>query len=223
MERATPGREPAYRTPRCHAARKSWRSNCPVASGMRRATPHTAECAPAKHQRPALAPERSRGIGVHMVTSALVSALHVLGIALAFGSIYARRRALKNTPLDNVSTQAALFADTWWGVSAIILIGSGLLRAFAGLEKGAHYYLHNWLFHAKLTAVVVILLLEIWPMITLLRWRLALKRGQAVDASAAGRIARISFVQLHLLAAALIAAPFISRGFAVFGGGTPAP
>lgn len=67
------------------------------------------------------------------------------------------------------------------GISAGILLITGLMRAFGGYEKGTDYYLHQPLFHLKMTLFVIILLLELAPMITLIKWRIALGRGAAID------------------------------------------
>jgi putative membrane protein len=51
-----------------------------------------------------------------------------------------------------------LLADNIWGVSALILLVTGGMRAFGGYEKGTDYYLHQPLFHLKMTLFVLILL-----------------------------------------------------------------
>ena len=49
--------------------------------------------------------------------AALVSGLHVLGLAIALGSLYARGRAFRRRDLP-----AAFVADNWWGLSAVITL-----------------------------------------------------------------------------------------------------
>jgi putative membrane protein len=97
----------------------------------------------------------------------------------------------------------------------VVLLTTGLWRAFGGLEKGAAYYLQHPLFHAKLGLFVLVLLLAIWPMITLIRWRLALRGSRDVDVSRAPSFARISFIQLGLLVVILLLATAIARGIGV--------
>ena len=60
-----------------------------------------------------------------------------------------RGRALQ-APLDVPALRRVFSADTWWGIAAVLWIGTGLVRAFGGYEKGAFYYLHNHLFWAKM-------------------------------------------------------------------------
>jgi putative membrane protein len=105
------------------------------------------------------------------------------------------------------------YADTWWGVAALVWIGTGLVRAFGGLEKGSVYYLHNHLFWAKMTLLLMILILELSPMVTLIRWRAHVARGELPDTRAAARFARISFLQTALVVFMVLAATGMARGY----------
>jgi putative membrane protein len=142
----------------------------------------------------------------------LFAAVHLLGLGVGLGSIWARARALQG-PLDNAGLRRVFYADSWWGASAILLIGTGLVRAFGGLEKGADYYLHNHVFWGKMTLLVLILILEIQPMIAFIRWRIQVSRGQQVDARLAGRFALISYLQAGLLVLMVLAATAMARGY----------
>lgn len=141
----------------------------------------------------------------------LLATLHLLGMAMAVGSSYARFRAFR-APLDAAGLAAVFRADNWWGLSVLLLLPTGLLRAFAGYEKGTAYYLHNGLFHTKLALFVLVFALEILPMVTLLKWRRAVTRGQPVDTTRAATFARISLVQAHLVAIIVLLAAAMARG-----------
>jgi putative membrane protein len=80
------------------------------------------------------------------------------------------------------------------------------------LEKGSDYYLASHTFWTKMALLGAILLLELRPMVTLIRWRQSLKRGTQIDFSIAPQLARTSRVQLLLLAAMVIAATAMARG-----------
>jgi putative membrane protein len=67
------------------------------------------------------------------VASALVSALHVLALAIGLPAVVLRGRALAGA-LDEAGFQRLFAADTAWGAAALLWIVTGLLRAFAGLE-----------------------------------------------------------------------------------------
>jgi putative membrane protein len=142
----------------------------------------------------------------------LLAALHLIGFGIALGPVWVRSRALRG-PLDTPGLHRVFAADTWWGVSAIVLIGTGLVRAFGGLEKGTSYYLGNHLFLTKMVLLVAILVLEVAPMVGLIRWRMALRKGAVPDTSLAGRYARISTVQAWLLVVMVFLASGMARGF----------
>jgi putative membrane protein len=142
----------------------------------------------------------------------ILAALHLLGLGIGLGAIWVRGAALRGT-LDMAGLRRVLVADNAWAVAAGLWIVTGLLRAFTGYEKGADYYLGNELFLAKMAALVLIVALEIWPMITLVRWRTALGRGQAIDTTPARAFARISTVQLVLVLLMVVAATGMARGF----------
>lgn len=141
----------------------------------------------------------------------LLATLHLLGLGIGLGAIWARARALRGT-LDPAGLRGVFYADMWWGVAAVIWLATGLVRLFGGLEKGAAYYLSNPLFHAKLGALGLILVLELWPMVTLIRWRVRLAHGEPIDTSRAGAFATISLVQAALVVLMVLAAVAVARG-----------
>lgn len=142
----------------------------------------------------------------------LVASLHLLALAIGFGAIHGRSRALRR-PLDDAGIGRVLSADTGWGVAGLLWLVTGLLRAFTPLEKGALYYLQNPLFHAKLGLFVLILLLEIAPMVTFIGWRMRRGRGESVDTSRAKTFAIISDIQTLFVLVILFLATAIARGF----------
>jgi putative membrane protein len=141
----------------------------------------------------------------------IFAAFHLLALGIGLGAIWVRSRALAGEP-DAARLRQAFAADTFWAVAAVLWIGTGLVRAFGGLEKGTDYYLGNTAFLIKMALLVLILLLEIWPMVTLIRWRIALSRGQPVDIRPARRFALISLLQAGLVVAMVFAATAMARG-----------
>jgi putative membrane protein len=146
------------------------------------------------------------------VTSAIVSALHVLALAIGLPSVFLRGRALKG-PLDAEGLRRLFAADNAWGGAAVLWIVTGLLRAFGGLEKGAHFYLHSRLFWAKVALFATILALEAWPMVTFIRWRIQRGRGQAPDTSSAAAFWVLNHVEMGLVVVIVFVASFMARGF----------
>jgi putative membrane protein len=103
-------------------------------------------------------------------------------------------------------------ADSLWGLAALLWISTGLWRLLAGLEKGTGYYLQNHVFLTKMALLILILVLELRPMVTLIRWRSAVSRDQLPDTRTALSLARISFVQAGLVVLMVFAATAMARG-----------
>jgi putative membrane protein len=146
-----------------------------------------------------------------MLAHWLLAAVHLLAFALGFWAVLTRGTALRRLVAGVGEARSVLMADNLWGISALILLVSGAMRAFGGYEKGTDYYLHQPLFHLKMTLFVLILLLEIAPMVTLIKWRVALGRGVAIDARRAKLFARISHIEALLLLLMVVAATGMAR------------
>ena len=144
--------------------------------------------------------------------SAVVSALHLLALAIGLPAVYLRGRALKE-PLDAGGFRRLFRADTLWGIAAFLWLATGLLRAFGGLEKGTAYYVSSRLFWTKMALFGLIVLLEIAPMLAFIRWRIQLKRGQAPDTSRAPAFYLVNHVEMALVVLMVFVAAFMARGF----------
>jgi len=142
--------------------------------------------------------------------AAVLSALHLVALAMGAPAVVLRGRALRG-PMDDAHVARALAADNVWGIAALLWIATGLLRAFGGFEKSPGYYLHNPLFHAKLGLVGAILLLEILPMATLIRWRIARARGVPPDTTNARTLFVLDHVQVALVGVTVFVAAFMAR------------
>ncbi len=146
--------------------------------------------------------------------AALVSALHLLALALGLPAVYFRGRALRGT-LNAAGLQRLFAADSVWGLAAGLWLLTGLLRAFGGLEKGTAFYLASTLFWTKMALFAVIVLLEIRPMTTFIRWRIGLRRGAMPDTSSARGLYLVNHVQMALVVLMIFVAAFMARGFGV--------
>jgi putative membrane protein len=145
------------------------------------------------------------------VNSAVVSSLHLLALAIGLPAVFMRGRALKG-PLDTEGLRRLLAADNVWGLAAILWIATGLLRAFGGLEKGTEFYLRSPLFWTKMALFLVVLGLETRPMITLIRWRIQLGRGQTVDTSPARGLYALNHIELAIVVVMVFVAGLMARG-----------
>jgi putative membrane protein len=142
----------------------------------------------------------------------LLATLHLLALPMGLGAIGMRSRALRKAH-SAADLPAVFLADNLWGAAAILWIATGLLRAFGGYEKGSEYYLHDRVFFIKMGMLVLILLLELWPMSTLIRWRIKVRRAVPLDTSPAAALARISALQAVLVVLMVFAATALARGF----------
>jgi putative membrane protein len=141
----------------------------------------------------------------------VIAALHLLALGIGLGAIVARARALRG-PVDASRLPAVFRADSLWAVAALLWISTGLWRAFGGLEKGGAFYLGSTAFWIKMTLLGVVLVLEVWPMVTLIRWRVAHARGDALDLRSAPALARISLAQTVIVVAMVFVASAMARG-----------
>ena len=82
----------------------------------------------------------------------------------------------------------------------MLWIITGLWRAFGGLEKGSPYYLHSKTFIAKMVLFLLVFIIEIKPMVTLIRWRIRMRKNEAIDLSSAQQLALLSYIELGLIA-----------------------
>jgi putative membrane protein len=144
----------------------------------------------------------------------LFAALHFLALGIGLGAIWARGRALAHL-YDSAGLRRVFVADNWWGIAALLWLTTGIVRLF-WLEKGTAYYVHNWVFWLKMGLFLIVFLLELLPMITLIRWRISLGKGVTPDSSRANLLARISTVQALLIAAMVLAASGMARGYGSF-------
>jgi putative membrane protein len=122
------------------------------------------------------------------------------------------RSFFRNT--KNLETLKLIFAaDNCWGVAALLWIATGLMRAFGGLEKGSDFYLHNPLFWVKMSLFGFVVLIEILPMMTLIRWRIAIKRGtQLSDLKKLPLLKVINDIELGFVVLILFVASAMARG-----------
>jgi putative membrane protein len=146
-----------------------------------------------------------------MWSSAIVAALHYVALAIGLPAVFLRGRALKG-PLDDAGLRRLFAADTAWGLAAALWVATGLLRAFAGLEKGSAFYLQSRLFYVKMALFLGIVALEVSPMITLIGWRQARRRGARVDTNRARALFQLNHVQLALAIVMVFVASAMARG-----------
>jgi len=149
-----------------------------------------------------------------VVVSALLSAVHLLTLALGLGAVFMRGRALGG-PLDESGWHRLLTADNVWGIAAGLWIASGLGRVFFG-GKEPSFYWHNGLFWVKLGLFGLVFALELAPMTTFVRVRTARRRGTALPRFSVEAYRRINSIEAVLVVVIVFVAAFMARGAWLF-------
>lgn len=145
-----------------------------------------------------------------------LAALHLIALGLGMGAVLTRGNSLLE-PGTAGSVQRALRADALWGIAAGLWLITGVWRLVGGIEKPTEFYTHNHFFFAKMGCFALILVLEVWPMLTLMRWRSALRRSHhmkdVVAPATARRIGMISHIEALLVLLMVIFAAAMARGY----------
>lgn len=144
----------------------------------------------------------------------LFAALHYVALALGFAGVFYRGRSLSEVlskttaPLANV-----YFGDNLWGLASILWIATGLMRATGNYEKGLQFYMHSPWFWLKMGLFGVVFLLEIYPMVTLIKWRMAKKtESTAGDRPTLQRLATLNHLEMTLVLVIPFVASIMARG-----------
>ena len=150
-----------------------------------------------------------------MIVAPVLSALHVLALGIGLGSVFMRGRylrALRAGP--EVRVLDRLFAaDSVWGIAALLWLVTGLARAFGHIEKAPDFYLRNGFFWVKMTLFAAVFALEIWPMVTFIRWRSARRHGRPLPKfDRLSRLVLVDDLETGLVVVIPFAAAAMARG-----------
>jgi putative membrane protein len=155
-----------------------------------------------------------------MLLRAFVASLHFLALGIGLGAVFVRGlrlRDLRRAPAEAAPLRGLFGADSLWGLAAALWIVTGLLRAFAGLEKASDFYLRNGFFYVKMALFAAVFALEIAPMLTFISWRRARAKGATPwTAAPIGRLVRINDLEIALVLLIPFAAALMSRGAWLF-------
>jgi len=104
-------------------------------------------------------------------------------------------------------------ADTLWGLAAALWLLTGLGRAFGHVEKEPGFYLRNGFFWIKMALFVSVVGLEMLPMVTFIRWRVARRQGRPLPQfDRLSRLVLVDDVQTALVVVIPFAAAAMARG-----------
>ena len=141
----------------------------------------------------------------------LLATLHLFGLGIGLGSVFVRGRAFSRAQRPE-DLSSVFVADNLWGLAALLWLSTGLLRAFGNFEKGTAYYLGHPLFHAKLGLFILVFLLELWPMVTLIRWRRMRAKNLEIDLTPVRRFSQISYIEGGIVCVIVFLATALARG-----------
>ena len=149
----------------------------------------------------------------------MAGALIAFGHFLAFFALTAAavlQLALLTESMSADTARRIQRADRAAGLSALAVLGFGLLRVFY-FEKGAAYYFSNTWFLIKFGLFVIAALISLYPTLKFLRWKAVLGQGNGIELDAA-ELARLKSVihwELVLIIGILLCASLMARGFGV--------
>lgn len=148
-----------------------------------------------------------------MTLEAFLAAFHLVAI-LTFVVFLSSQAALCRMEWMNAAVVERLARlDVIYGVAAVLMIASGIARLIWGI-KGASWYLSQPMFHIKITLLVVMAILSIWPSIIYRRWRHNLRAtGSMPDELEVKKVRRLVMIQAHGLPVVAVIAVFWARGW----------
>ncbi|MDG9928606.1 MULTISPECIES: DUF2214 family protein [unclassified Pseudomonas] len=140
------------------------------------------------------------------MADAIAASLHYLSIFVLF-ALLTCEHILFRADLDHATARRLLRIDLAYGVTAGLVLATGLARV-VWFGKGVDFYLHNWVFHAKVTLFILVGLLSILPTLTFFNWRNDLLAGKAPTITPAQARRTIWVIRLELLL--LVCLPFLA-------------
>ena len=148
-----------------------------------------------------------------MTLEAILAYLHLLAILTMVVFIASEAALCRVEWLNAAVVERLAKVDLVYGIAAVAVLATGVARTWWGV-KGTAWYWTNPLLHVKLTLFIVIGIVSIFPTLTYIRWRKAVRASGALPAEAEIRKTRkLVMVQAHLIAVIPLAAVFLARGF----------
>jgi putative membrane protein len=148
-----------------------------------------------------------------MTLEAVLAALHLVAILTLVVFLSSQAALCRVEWLNAAVVERLARLDAIYGASAMVLVATGLARVFFGV-KGMSWYISQPMFHAKITLVVAIAIVSIFPTIALRRWRRKLRAdGTLPDAREVSRVRRLVMVQAHAIPVVAVLAVFWARGW----------
>ena len=149
-----------------------------------------------------------------MISDALLAYLHYISIIVAVGALAAELVLLRESMTLGAARMMGR-VDALYGISALGILVTGLLRVFHG-GKSSGFYLSSPLFYGLLVGFALIALLSLPPTLTFLRWRGAVRNGRPplLSGNARRRLLTLLVAQAMLLLFVMpLLAVLMARGY----------
>ena len=145
-------------------------------------------------------------------TSAVVAYVHDLSFMVCFGALVMERQLIQPNP-DRQRATRMVITDVVYGLAALLLLGSGVLRVLY-FGQGAGFYTHNPLFWTKVGMFLSVGALSLYPTVTYILWVVPLRKGELpqVGEALSVRLAWILNVELVGFASIPLLATLMARG-----------
>ena len=137
---------------------------------------------------------------------------HELSFMVCFAALTAERLMIRPNPDQGTATRL-IITDVIYGLAALTLLGSGILRVLY-FGQGSEFYTENPLFWWKVGLYLSAGALSLYPTITYILWAIPLRKGEApsVSESTAGRISWIINIELLAFGSLPFMASLMARG-----------
>lgn len=129
----------------------------------------------------------------------------ILAVAALLGSELVLYRAVLPAPYARTLQRI----DAWFGISAILLIVTGVGRVYAS-HLGWFFFTHNPMFWLKMGLFATLGVLSIWPTRHYLSWNTTAE--VAIEPATARKIRRFLIAEILVLACIPLCAALMARG-----------
>lgn len=148
-----------------------------------------------------------------MTLEAILAYVHILAILTMVVFISSEAALCRVEWLNKAVVERLARVDAIYGMSAILVLATGIARTVWGV-KGSAWYWTNPLLHVKLTLFIIVGVISIFPTITYIRWRKQLRANGTLPTEAEVRKTRkLVMIQAHILVLIPLFAVFLARGF----------
>jgi putative membrane protein len=148
-----------------------------------------------------------------MTLEAILAYVHILAILTMVVFISSEAALCRVEWLNKAVVERLARIDMIYGIAAMVVLASGIARTVWGV-KGSAWYWSNPLLHIKLTLFIVVGVISIFPTLSYMRWRKAVRANGALPTEAQIRKTRkLVMIQAHILVLIPLAAVFLARGF----------